>query len=86
LENLKFVGKIMASIIKRETKSGVSYRIQVFVKNIGSGKNEVKTITWKPPADATRGEATRLLTSLRWSLKSNAARKAGLKTLWRATI
>ncbi|MCL2630628.1 MAG: site-specific integrase [Firmicutes bacterium] len=51
----------MASVLKRDNKNGVSYRIQVFVRNAGTGKNEVKTVTWRPPQDVTEREAKRLL-------------------------
>lgn len=38
----------MATIIKREGKKGVSYKIQVAVKDVGLGKIVTKSITWKP--------------------------------------
>lgn len=37
----------MATIIKKKTKSGISYRIQVRVKNKGTGKSETKVTTWR---------------------------------------
>lgn len=40
----------MATITKRMTKSGVSYRIQVKMKDKGSGKINVHSTTRKPPA------------------------------------
>ncbi|NCA92357.1 site-specific integrase [bacterium] len=38
----------MATIVKRETKSGISYKIQVKYKDKGSGEVVVKSTTWKP--------------------------------------
>lgn len=38
----------MATIIKREGKKGVSYKIQVAVKDVGLGKMVTKSTTWKP--------------------------------------
>ena len=38
----------MATIIKREGKKGVSYKIQVAVKDVGLGKIVTKSTTWKP--------------------------------------
>ena len=40
----------MATITKRTTKSGLTYRIQVKIKDKGSGKINVHSTTWKPPA------------------------------------
>ena len=40
----------MATITKRMTKSGPSYRIQVKMKDKGSGKINTHSTTWKPPA------------------------------------
>ena len=40
----------MATITKRMTKSGLTYRIQVKMKDKGSGKINVHSTTWKPPA------------------------------------
>ena len=39
----------MASISKRPTKSGLTYRVQVKIKDKGSGKIKVYSTTWKPP-------------------------------------
>ena len=38
----------MATIIKREGKKGVSYKIQVAIKDVGLGKMVTKSTTWKP--------------------------------------
>lgn len=38
----------MATIIKRQGKKGISYKIQVAVKDIGLGKMVTKSTTWKP--------------------------------------
>lgn len=38
----------MATIIKREGKKGISYKIQVAVKDVGLGKMVTKSTTWKP--------------------------------------
>lgn len=40
----------MANITKRQTKSGISYRIRVFVDKNGYGKQLTKSTTWTPPA------------------------------------
>ena len=40
----------MATITKRMTKSGLTYRIQVKLKDKGSGKINTHSTTWKPPA------------------------------------
>lgn len=40
----------MATITKRVTKSGVAYRIQVKMRDKGSGKFNVYSTTWRPPA------------------------------------
>lgn len=39
----------MATISKRMTKSGLTFRIQVKIKDKGSGKIHVHSTTWKPP-------------------------------------
>ena len=39
----------MASISKRQTKGGLTYRVQVKIKDKGSGKLKVYSTTWKPP-------------------------------------
>ena len=44
----------MATITKRMTKSGPSYRIQVKMKDKGSGKLNVYSTTWRPPAGLTQ--------------------------------
>jgi integrase len=38
----------MATIIRRDGKKGVSYKIQVAVKDVGLGKTVTKSTTWKP--------------------------------------
>ena len=38
----------MATITKRETKSGVSYRIRASVGYDASGKQIMRSMTWKP--------------------------------------
>ena len=43
----------MATITKRMTKSGPSYRIQVKMRDKGSGKLNVHSTTWRPPAGLT---------------------------------
>jgi len=40
----------MATITKRMTKSGLTYRIQVKMRDKGSGKYNTYSTTWKPPA------------------------------------
>lgn len=49
----------MATITKRVTKSGVTYRIQVKTKDKGSGKLIVHSTTWKPPSGLTPKQAER---------------------------
>lgn len=51
----------MATITKRAGKRGTSYRIQVYVKNKGTGQDEYITTTWRPPDDVPEREASRLL-------------------------
>lgn len=43
----------MASISKRPSKSGMTYRIQVKIKDRGSGEIKVHSTTWKPPVGLT---------------------------------
>ncbi len=43
----------MASISKRQTKSSMTYRIQVKIKDKGSGEVKVHSTTWKPPVGLT---------------------------------
>lgn len=43
----------MATIIRRETKTGPAFKVQVKVKNKGSGKIEVHATTWKPSEGMT---------------------------------
>lgn len=43
----------MATITKRMTKSGPTYRIQVKLKDKGSGKMNVYSTTWKPKMGMT---------------------------------
>ena len=38
----------MASIVRRESKSGPTFRIQVKIKDKGSGKTITHSTTWKP--------------------------------------
>lgn len=38
----------MATIVKREGKKGITYKIQVAVKDVGLGKMVTKSTTWKP--------------------------------------
>lgn len=40
----------MATIVKRESKSGICYKIQVKYKDKGSGETVVKSTTWRPSA------------------------------------
>ncbi len=46
----------MATIIKREGKKGVSYKIQVAVKDVGLGKMITKSTTWKPQKGMSQKE------------------------------
>lgn len=46
----------MATIIKREGKKGVSYKIQVAIKDVGLGKMITKSRTWKPQKGMTEKE------------------------------
>lgn len=46
----------MATIIKREGKKGVSYKIQVAIKDAGLGKMITKSTTWKPQKGMTEKE------------------------------
>ena len=49
----------MATITKRMTKSSPSYRIQVKMKDKGSGKLNVYSTTWRPPAGLTQKQMER---------------------------
>ena len=49
----------MASITKRENKSGFVYKIQVKIKDKGSGKDIVKATTWQVPSGMTSKTAER---------------------------
>ena len=46
----------MATIIKRDGKKGVSYKIQVAIKDVGLGKMVTKSTTWKPQKGMTEKE------------------------------
>lgn len=43
----------MATIIRRDGKKGVTYKIQVAVKDVGLGKMVTKSTTWKPEKGMT---------------------------------
>ena len=49
----------MASIVKRESKSGVTFRIQVKVKDKGSGKTVTHSTTFKPTPGLTEKQMQR---------------------------
>ncbi len=49
----------MATITKRMTKSRPSYRIQVKMRDKGSGKLNVYSTTWRPPAGLTQKQMER---------------------------
>ena len=49
----------MATITKRMTKSGLTYRIQVKMRDKGSGKYNTYSTTWKPPAGLTAKQIER---------------------------
>ena len=51
----------MATIIKRKLKQGVSYRIQVRLKNKGTGEYETMSTTWQRPEHMTEREVKRAL-------------------------
>ena len=46
----------MATIIKREGKKGVTYKIQVAIKDVGLGKMVTKSTSWKPEKGMTEKE------------------------------
>ena len=46
----------MATIIRRDGKKGVTYKIQVAVKDAGLGKMVTKSTTWKPEKGMTEKE------------------------------
>ena len=52
----------MACISKRETKSGLTYRVQVKVKDKGSGRINVYSTTWKPQKGSSPKQIERDLT------------------------
>lgn len=49
----------MATIIRQERKGGINFRIQVAVKDTGSGKRITKTATYDPPKGLTEREIQR---------------------------
>lgn len=49
----------MATIVRRENKSGVTYRIQVKTKDKGSGKITTHSTTWKPVPGMTEKQIQR---------------------------
>ena len=49
----------MATISKRMTKSGVSYRVQVKVMDKGSGVQKTYSTTWKPAPGMTQRQIDR---------------------------
>ena len=49
----------MASISKRPGKSGMTYRIQVKIKDRGSDEIKVHSTTWKPPVGLTQKQTER---------------------------
>ncbi len=50
----------MATIVKRKNADGgLSYRLQVMVRNKGTGKRETKVMTWRKPDGMTEREADR---------------------------
>ncbi|MDO4812394.1 MAG: tyrosine-type recombinase/integrase [Eubacteriales bacterium] len=79
----------MATITKRMTKSGLTYRIQVKLKDKGSGKLNAHSITWKPPAGLTPKQIEREViiyadkyeSDLRMSLTSSDAQGISTDTL-----
>lgn len=49
----------MASISCRENKSGIVYRVQVKMKDKGTGKEIVRSMTWQPPENLSTKQAKR---------------------------
>ncbi len=49
----------MATIVRRENKSGVTYRIQVKTKDKGNGKITTHSTTWKPVPGMTEKQIQR---------------------------
>lgn len=49
----------MATILRQERKNGTNFRIQVAVKDAGSGKRITKTTTYEPPKGLTEREVQR---------------------------
>ncbi|MEG2116963.1 MAG: tyrosine-type recombinase/integrase [Clostridia bacterium] len=52
----------MATIRRRDGKRGISYEVQVKVRDIQSGELKVKATTWKPPSDLTKKQVEKELT------------------------
>ena len=46
----------MATIIRRDGKKGVTYKVQVAIKDVGLGKMVTKSTTWKPEKGMTEKE------------------------------
>lgn len=49
----------MASITCRENKKGIVYRVQVKIKDKGTGKDIVRSMTWTPPENFSTKQAER---------------------------
>lgn len=49
----------MASITCRENKKGFAYRVQVKIKDKGTGKDIVRSMTWTPPENFSTKQAER---------------------------
>ena len=49
----------MATILKQERKNGINFRIQVLVREVGSGKRVTKAVTYEPPKGLTAHEMYR---------------------------
>ena len=81
----------MATIVKRMTKSGLTYRIQVKIKDKGSGKINTHSTTWKPPAGMNQKQIEREVViyadkyenDLKMSLNSSDASSISPDTLLR---
>ena len=52
----------MANITKRTTKTGSSYLIRVFVDQNSTGKQKMKSMTWKPAPGMTEKQIQKELT------------------------
>lgn len=68
----------MATILKRKRKNGISYRIMVRVKDVGTNKIISKSMTWRPPTDLDAREEKRELDRIVVEFESEVRNSFGI--------